>query len=66
MQNIHQVVTAKKTPNCVNCSRSIEHIVCSVLHLLDDGWLLERGPRSEYAATTLETGDRGPTSARHW
>lgn len=31
------------TPNCVDCSRSIVHAECSVLHLLDDGWLTERG-----------------------
>ena len=33
----------KNTPNCVDCSRSIVHAECSVLHLLDDGWLIERG-----------------------
>jgi hypothetical protein len=37
------------TPNCVDCSRSIEHAECTVLHLMDDGWLIERGSRARNA-----------------
>jgi hypothetical protein len=35
----------RKTANCVKCSRSIEHNVCIVLHLLDTGWVIEQTPR---------------------
>ena len=31
----------EKTPNCVSCSRSVEHIVCTVLHLLGTDWRIE-------------------------
>ncbi|HLZ29028.1 MAG TPA: hypothetical protein VKV73_17060 [Chloroflexota bacterium] len=33
----------RATPNCVDCSRSVPHGVCSVLHLLDGGWVTEHG-----------------------
>jgi hypothetical protein len=42
---LREATISKSTPNCVDCSRSIVHAECSVLHLLDDGWLIERGLR---------------------
>jgi hypothetical protein len=33
----------RETPNCVDCSRSVAHRVCSVLHLLDGAWVVEHG-----------------------
>jgi len=38
------------TPNCVDCSRSIKHEECTVLHLMDNGWQIERGSRVGNAA----------------
>lgn len=38
---------ASKTPNCVECSRSVGHSVCTTLHFLDGGWVIEHGPRRE-------------------
>ena len=35
-----------ETPNCVDCSRSVEHSECTVLHLLDGRWVTERGSHS--------------------
>jgi hypothetical protein len=35
------------TPNCVACSRSLEHNTCSVLHLLDRNWVTEQGPHTD-------------------
>jgi hypothetical protein len=43
---LRELTPEKDTPNCVDCSRSIEHAECTVLHLMDDGWLIERGSRS--------------------
>jgi hypothetical protein len=40
---LREVGRARDTPNCVDCSRSIAHAMCSVLHLADDGWLIEQG-----------------------
>jgi hypothetical protein len=30
------------TPNCVDCSRSLEHAVCKVLHLFGTDWRIEQ------------------------
>jgi hypothetical protein len=58
METRHRDVTlGRKTPNCVNCSRSIEHTVCTVLHLLHGGWLIEQGLRSDYAQDTEQGRD---------
>ena len=46
------------TPNCVDCSRSIVHTECSVLHLLEAGWLIERG-------LVRDRGDRSDVEAQH-
>ena len=33
---------SEKTPNCVSCGRSLEHTVCTVLHMLGTGrWMQE-------------------------
>ena len=51
---------ARATPNCVTCSRSVEHTVCTVLHLLDGAWVTEHGPHF----TGRPVGERIPTPAR--
>jgi hypothetical protein len=33
-----------RTANCVACDRDREHTVCSVLHLVDAGWVMETCP----------------------
>ena len=42
---LNDVPQDSKTANCVKCSRSMEHSVCLVLHLLDSGWVVEQTPR---------------------
>jgi hypothetical protein len=42
---VRELTRERDTPNCVDCSRSIDHTECTVLHLRDDGWLIERGSR---------------------
>jgi hypothetical protein len=41
--HLREATPGTHTPNCVECSRSIVHAECSVLHLVDDGWRIERG-----------------------
>ena len=41
--HLREAAPGKSTPNCVDCSRSIVHVECSVLHLVDAGWTIERG-----------------------
>jgi hypothetical protein len=43
---LKDVPQERKTANCVKCSRSMEHSVCIVLHLLDSGWVVEQTPRN--------------------
>ena len=47
---LRELTPENDTPNCVDCSRSIDHAECTVLHLMDDGWLIERGSRVTNAA----------------
>jgi hypothetical protein len=39
------------TPNCVDCSRSLEHAVCKVLHLFGTDWRIEQTPRRDVTQT---------------
>jgi hypothetical protein len=36
-----------RTPNCVKCSHSLDHAICTVLHLRDSGWVAEQRPRRD-------------------
>jgi hypothetical protein len=46
---------ATKTANCVNCSRSIVHNVCTVLHLGGRGWIVEQGSRRDVQIEAQES-----------
>jgi predicted dithiol-disulfide oxidoreductase (DUF899 family) len=35
------------TPNCVSCSRILDHRFCVVLHLRDSGWVIEQTSRTD-------------------
>jgi hypothetical protein len=37
----------ESTPNCVDCSRGLEHAVCRTLHLLGTDWLIEQTPHRD-------------------
>lgn len=39
------------TANCVDCSRSLEHTVCTVLHLFGRDWRIERTPHRDVTQT---------------
>jgi hypothetical protein len=41
------------TPNCADCSRGVAHRECSVLHLLDDGWVIEHGAHRDKPAVAV-------------
>ena len=48
-------VEPEMTPNCDECSRSLEHAVCTVLHLSDGDWLIEQTPHRDVAQTPVAT-----------
>ena len=55
--HLREATPGRHTPNCVECSRSILHVECSVLHLVDNGWLIERG-------LVRNRGERGEVEAQ--
>ena len=47
------------TPNCADCSRGVAHRECSVLHLLDGGWVIEHGAHPDKLAVAAMRSNPG-------
>jgi hypothetical protein len=63
----HTTNEEAKTPNCVNCSRSMEHTLCRVMRLFGNDWLIEQTPHraiGDLLSSPTHPAQTSPVSAR--